>query len=101
MLQVAELTGWMMQGSKQCWLTPLLSTVFFEKEQLVRDSFEIKGLGYVEWLEARLRCVQAGWAVLRQAAQQRAVSISQSAVQQARVLYLSFVAKFLRSASLG
>ena len=27
---------------------------FFEKEQLVRDSFEIKGLGYIEWLEARL-----------------------------------------------
>ena len=42
-------------AGQQCWLkTLLLSTVFFEKEQLVRDSFEIKGLGYVEWLEARL-----------------------------------------------
>ena len=31
------------------------------------------------------------------AAQKQAVSISQSAVQQARVLYLSFVAEFLRT----
>ena len=53
MLQVAKLTDWM-DDAGQCWLTLLLSTVFFEKEQLVRDSFEIKGLGYIEWLEARL-----------------------------------------------
>ena len=57
MLQFAKLTDLLtdwMDDAGQCWLTLLLSTVFFEKEQLVRDSFEIKGLGYVEWLEARL-----------------------------------------------
>ena len=52
------------QQVADCWMMPgsaIKYSFFFRKRTTrVRDSFEIKGLGYIEWLEARLPAYMQG-----------------------------------------
>ena len=75
-----------MQGSKQMLADSTIKySFFFEKEQLVRDSFEIKGLGYIEWLEARLPAYMQGSSGGNGRLVSEWASLSQSAVRPQHV----------------